>query len=108
MKRSLLCDISFFSNDSKKRDDLPCWVEAAKSIFLEPVPTSVAPWGSIKDAGDRAGSPVAAGEPALQAHAPQEPLTPRIKLHRAVKKHDATGGIARVNKWLYYHGFRTY
>jgi hypothetical protein len=25
-------------------------------------------------------------------------LTPRIKLHRAVKKHVDTGGVVRVNK----------
>ncbi len=78
-------------------DDLPCWVEeAAKSLSFESIPIYVAPWGSLVDTGDQTVSPVTPGEPApqaTQAHAPQEPLPPRMKLHRAVKKHDATANI---------------
>ncbi len=41
------------------------------------------------DAGDQANSPLTLGEPAPQAQAPQEPLPPQMKLHRAATKHDA-------------------
>ncbi len=47
------------------------------------------------DAGDQANSPVTPGEPAPQAQAPQKPLSPRMKLHRAATKHDAASAAKK-------------
>jgi hypothetical protein len=90
LKRLLI----IFLRDAKKRDDLPCWIDAAKLLSFESIPLSIAPWGSLENSGDIADPPVAPCVPPPKATAPQKSPPFRRKSPRAAKKSVGISGAS--------------